>query len=289
MKTVDDIIRQLQNINNLPTLPIVIEKLRQAIHNPNSDAQKIATIIEDDPAIMARILKVVNSAFYASNQQITSVQHAVARIGMSALNNIALSTAVFSSFRGESSPLFDKNEFWRHSISTGIAATVVYNRASKNIKHRFSKDLLHLAGLLHDIGKVILAQYFNDEFMIALQASKDSNIPLFEAERQTIGANHCVIGTWLADRWRLDPSIQQTIQFHHQPDQAEEQHKELVQLIHIANHICNEEKIGCSGDSAPILMHTLWKSFGLTVSDIPEIVDQVTEESAKSEILLALV
>lgn len=282
------IFSRLEKIESLPTLPTVIETLGRAIRDPDADAVRISRIIEDDPAIMARVLKVVNSAFYAGAQPVTSVSMAVARVGLNALNNIAISTAVFSALGGRGGVDFDRDEFWRHSICTGIAAGVIYNRAKKNIGTRYSKDYLHLAGLLHDVGKIIFDQYLHEEFKESLKVAKDRNIPLYKAEREVIGVDHSEVGAWLGRRWNLDGSLLSVILLHHDPHQDDGQINMDAALIHIANHICNTEHIGYGGSPHSTFLPGVWKELGLSVADIATVVDDVHEEAKKSDVLMAL-
>lgn len=280
--------QQLDAIRNLPTLPAVIQKLGKAIRDPSSDAKRIAQIIEDDPAIMSRVLKIANSALYAGTSQIVSVQMAVARLGVSALNNIALSTAVFSSFGKSEGKDFDRNEFWKHSICSGIAAAVIYEKAKPNLKKKYPKDVLHLVGLLHDIGKIVFDEYFHADFTTALATSRQDQISLLDAEKKVMGIDHADAGTWLGIKWNLAEDLLQVIKHHHDPEAAEESRRECAALVHTANYICNIEKIGAGGDASPVFLPGVWKKLGLAVSDISDIVDKVKEESKKSEILMAL-
>ncbi len=285
----DDIIRKLEGIRNLPTLPAIIQKLRNCLLNPNSDAGQVAKIIEDDPAMMLKILKVVNSAFFGSSEPITSIRHAVARMGFTSVSNVALSTSVFAAYGRKGEAGFNREEFWRHSISTGIAAEVLYDRCRQNIKSRYNKDVLHLSGLLHDIGKIIFEQYFHEQFLNAVKDCKERNIPLFLMEIEHISADHAQIGAWLGKKWGLSTELQEVIRWHHEPDNANAKYIDLVMLCHTANYICNLEKIGDSGDStAPAFFHSVWKRLGLEIKDVPTITEQIREESQKSELLLAL-
>jgi putative nucleotidyltransferase with HDIG domain len=285
-----EILKKLELIRNLPTLPAVVEKLGTTVSDPNSDAQQVADIIEDDPAIMTRILKVVNSAFYAGSEEVTSVQHAVARMGMTTVSNLAMTTSVFSAFDAQDDEMFNIEDFWRHSISSGIAAGVVYERAREYIPRRYTKEVLRLAGLLHDIGKIVMLQYLHDDFTKALNLAKSSGIPLIDAETQVLNTNHCQIGAWLGAKWNLSNELLQVIEFHHEPESGDEKDSALVALVHIANYICNQQTIGDSGNSAaPAFLQGAWKQLGLSVSDISDVVDLVNEEAAKSEVLMSFV
>lgn len=289
MENIETILEQLDKIKDLPTLPLVMQKVSVAVRDPNSDARTVAKLIEDDPAIMARLLKVVNSALYAGQVRIESVSQAVARLGMTAVNNVALSTSVFSAFSEQQKGLFDRQEFWRHSISVGIASCVIHDRVASRLSRKYSKENLRLAGLLHDIGKIIMEQYLTETFGQALKDARESERPLFRVERAHIRADHAQIGAWLGIKWALSDDLLQTIRWHHDPAEAPEANREMVALCHIANYICNQQQIGDGGDlKAPELVQTLWKDLGLSIADISSIVDEINEESKKSEILLAL-
>jgi len=283
------ILKELENIRNLPTLPVILERVKKAVQNPNSNADQIAKIVMDDPAMMARILKVVNSPLYAGTERIDSLQMAVSRLGFTALHNIALSTSVFSSFGKAKKSSFDRVEFWRHSISTGIAANAVSVACRQNLKKRYSQDTLHLAGLLHDIGKIILENYYNEEFTQAISMTRDQGVPLCAAETQCVGATHNQIGGWLAEKWNLSPDLIEVVRWHHAPHNASEEAQELVELCHVANYICNFRMIGDGGDTiSPSCQPGVLKRLGLEEETYWAILDTIVEESKKSEILLSL-
>ncbi len=287
-----EILRRLETIHNLPTLPVVITKLREAISNPNADAKKIAQIIEDDPAMMARILKVVNSALYRGRQDVTSLQMAVARMGFNAISNIAMSTTIFSIFKSSGPTGFSHENFWRHCICVGIGADVLYERCKNNLSKRYTPDILQLAGLLHDIGKIVLEQFFHTSFRQSIALSVEEEIPLCDAEKKVMGVDHAEIGAVLAQRWHLTPDFAHVIRWHHKPISmnVNEDYSELIRLCHTADYICNLEKIGDGGNlTAPSFDQKVWGSLGLSVGDISEIVDAIREQSTHSEVLMAFV
>jgi len=278
-------LKKLNSIRNIPTLPVILQRLGREIRNPRSDAMGIAKIIEDDPAMMARILRVVNSAFYAAAEPVRSIQMAVARIGMTAVNNIAMSTAVFSAF-GKSGEDFDRQEFWRHSICTGIAASIIYDRVRPLLPVRFGRDILHLSGLLHDVGKIIFEQFFHDEFIISLKKAEADKAPLYEMEKTIIGETHMNVGVWIGQKWNISDDLKSVLLFHHDPESAGDKDWGLPGLVHVANHICAVEQIGNGGDSAPRHIPSIWKRLGLGLGDIPAIAETVREEAKKSEVLM---
>jgi len=287
--TRDEVFAKLQSVNDLPTLPPIIGRLRQVLESPDSDAQQVVAIIQDDPAMVMRILKVANSALFGFKQKIHSVQHAVTIMGFAAVSNLATSTAVFSAFGDSKSKVFDHEQFWRHSVSVGIGMNVIYARVRANLHYFHTPDILHLAGLLHDMGKIVLEQYMHEPFRAALQRAQDKHLPLFQAEQDIFGTDHAEVGAWLAEKWNLDLAVHDAIAFHHKPEQTQPELLELLRLCHSANHICNLKQCGDSGDNhAPAFRLAVWKHLGLRVRDIEAIVATVKEESKHSETLLAL-
>lgn len=283
------ILQTLDKIRDLPTLPVVAQKVAAASRQANADADTIADIIEDDPAIMARILKVVNSPLYAGREPITSVKQAVARMGMRTISNLAVSTSVFSAFKPSDTPsTFDREQFWKHSISVGIAAQIVHKTASEKIAIPMDRELLRLAGLLHDIGKILLDQHFNAEFNAALNLSAEKNTTLIEAEQETFQADHSMVGAWLGVKWKLSDDVMAVLRRHHNPSTADEKYKDMVYVCSIANYICCKNQIGDGGDNhSPAFDQTAWASLGLSLNDMPKMLELLEQESAKSEILSA--
>lgn len=285
------VLEKLDKIEDLPSLPAVINRLTAAISDKSSSAEDVAKIMEDDPAIMARVLKVVNSAFYPnmSNREITSVRHAVVRLGYDAVLNIALTTSVFSVFKEDHAMAFNRKEFWRHCIVTGLISNVVCGFSDKRSVEGLQQDSVALAGLLHDMGKIILEQYFYDAFTEILKFGKEKQMPLYEIESEAFGISHAEIGAWLARKWKLGDDLVSAIQYHHNPQIAPEQYREITSLVHVADYICNMKNLGQSGNSVPPYFNQdVWDMLGLKIEMITVILEAVDSEAKKSEILLAL-
>lgn len=287
----DKIMKRLESVEDLPSLPVVIIKLTETIQNVESSASDVAKVMEDDPAIMARVLKIVNSAFYSNafvDQPITNVRHAIVRLGYDAVRNIALTSCVFSIFKEDHATVFNRQEFWKHCICTGIVSNVVYDFSTKQDLN-IPRESVALAGLLHDMGKIILEQYFYDLFTKILDFGKENKQAIYLIEKKAFDISHSEIGAWLGKRWKLSDDLLACIEFHHDPMNAPEKYRDMVGLVHVADYICNLKGLGQSGNAAPPLFHQeVWESLGLNIDMIGEILDITDEESKKSEILLSL-
>ena len=286
----DEVLKRLESIEDLPSLPDVILKLNSVIQNVDSSANDVARVMEEDPSIMARVIKLVNSSYYSnlSGDPITNIKHAIVRLGYDSVRNIALTTSVFSMFKGDHSKVFDRKEFWKYCICTGIIANVLYDESNLSLG-MIPKDSVNLAGLLHDIGKIILEQYFHDEFSQVLEKSHENDTPLIDIEKELLGITHNEIGAWLARKWKLNIDLIACIEFYHEPDKAPEEFKPLVNLIHLADYIANFKPLGQSGNpSPPPCWENSWSELGIDTSDMPSIIEKVESETQHSEILLSL-
>ncbi len=284
-----DIEKRLSAIRNLPTLPKVIENLGQALRDPDVQASRIAEIIEDDPAIMTRIMKIVNSSFYLGNEKATSLKSAIVRLGFQAVSNIAMSAAVFSTFPPGGKAKFDRAEFWRHCICTGIAADVGARRLPEvsGADAFASRDGLHLCGLLHDIGKIIFEQYFHDRFVTALAASREEKIELSEAEKRVIGIDHGQVGAWLAKKWKLSPHLTVVIRWHQDPENAPGEYRKLVRIIRLADRVANAGRLGDGGNGCVPEITDVAREFDLDEQFLVQMVDSVRVEAEKSTLLMS--
>ena len=284
----EELFARLNQVDDLPTLPVVIEKLRVSMKDPQSDAARFATIVEDDPAISARILRVINSALYAGTEPIASMQLAIARLGIHALSNIAMSTAVFAAFNGKYKTDFDREGLWQHSICSGIAAAILREHVGSGIAASLDREFIHLAGLLHDIGKIIFDRYFHAELMEALLMAREANSTLSMTEVAVLGASHAQVGAWLGEEWRLSPELLDVIRWHHDPERASDESRDLVRLCHLANGICNQEGLGASGDAAPSIIPETWEALGIPTDEKEDILTRIRQEAEGSEVLRAL-
>ena len=248
-----------QSIIGLPTLPTVITQLIGIIDNPKTSARNVAQLISTDQALTAKILKLANSAFYGFPRKIATVDLAVVVLGFETVKSLGLSVSVLERFSGQGeNTQFDRQKFWEHSIGCGVAAKLL---ASK-LRYRVTGEAF-AAGILHDIGKLVLSQYFPADFQQILEVMHSQKVYIGTAEEQVMGVTHAEVGGWLAERWNLPGQLEEAISFHHTPGKLS-RGSELTALIHLADFLCRREQIGDGGgDTLPALDPAALRAFGI--------------------------
>ena len=276
---------------DLPTLPEVAVRLQEMVNDTDSSAKDVARLIEEDPAITTKVLKMVNSFFYAPlhGEEITQLQPAISRLGFVTVANIALSTSVFQAFRKSGNLTFGRRDFWRHSVCVGIIASVLHDFTANEVSQPITRDRVHLAGIVHDMGKILFERYANDEFHLAIKSATDEDIPVIKEEARFLGMGHDEAGDWLGQRWNLHEEILAVVRWHHDPMACpDDDYRDLVKLIHMADYICHNQGLGDSGNPSPSYDSRVREALNMTPDRIAQIMDVVIEETAKSEILLSL-
>lgn len=254
-----DIEKIIKKIDKLPTLPLIVTKLSELIKNPNTSANDIQNIIAKDQALTARILKLVNSAFYGFSERISSMSHAIVILGFNTIKNVALTASVFDMFgKKEEKDVFNKEAFWMHSIAVAGTARVV----AKHLRVPIMEDVF-IAGLLHDVGKVILDQYLPNEYAKVCALIKEKNCLIAEAEYEVLDFTHSQVGGYLTTHWKLPPGLVQMVGLHHRPELGGDLAKATF-CIHLADILVRAMEIGSGGDNKiPIINKKLWEEFGL--------------------------
>ncbi len=231
-------------IDELPTLPAVVPRILSLMQDPGTDTRRITEAISNDPAMTSKILKVANSAYYGFPQKITSLERAVALLGFNMVKSLALSVGVIRSLPSPAlSGLFDIRSLWVHSLAVATAMRAL----AEDLGKVGEIESLFIVGLLHDLGKVLLAEFFPEEFGRALQ-STDAETPLDRAERNVIGMDHGQVGGMLLSRWKFPQVIVTAVSTHHLPgDQCIEWVEERAILL-MADSLAREIGIGDSGN-----------------------------------------
>jgi len=236
------IVRKLEAVTDLPTLPTVYAKVSALVNDSRTTAAQVARVIESDQAITSKILRLVNSSFFGFSRRISSIHQAVILLGFNTIRNTVLSVSVFKMFETEQTTDFDLKNFWKHSIATGLLTKSLGRYLDTGMDEE-----AFAAGILHDIGKVVLNKYFPNEFGAALEKARSEQLPLFDAERQINGVSHSEIGEYIVDHWNLPYGLVEAVALHHTPGVLRSNPK-LVCLVHVANIFSREMQVGFNGD-----------------------------------------
>jgi len=231
----------IQDISHIATLPEVTMRIIHLVEDPDSTAQDLNRVITYDPALGARILKVVNSAFYGLPGQIGSINRAVVLLGLNAVKNIAIAASLAKLFRGgKICPGFDARELWTHSIGTATATRLLGEKVGLRLP-----DEAFLAGLIHDIGIMVEIQARRPKFVEVVQMlEQNPEMTLREAEMQVFGAHHEHFGAGLCKLWKFPSSFAYVTGFHHHPMDLSPNNWTLTSLVHIADILTAQQEIG---------------------------------------------
>ncbi len=226
----------VKDVSELTSLPEVSIKVNELVEDPNSGVNEIGKVISQDPALSAQLLRIANSPFYGFSASIDSVSRAVAVLGTQQIRDLVFSTTATKAFEGIPNELVSVDDFWHHSLYCGLLA-----RELANQNHKAQGEMLFTAGLLHDIGHLVM---FNRIPELANQAimhtvEPDVDIELFESERAIIGFDHAEVGGRLAEQWQLPQNLVECVMFHHEPERAINFQDEVL-LIYIANKIASQ-------------------------------------------------
>lgn len=244
-----EILNQLDQIENLPTLPIVAQKTLKLVSNKDSAMGQIAEVINRDQAIAARVLRLTNSAFYGFSNRISSIQHAIVILGLNTVKNLVLGISVVKTFTDCCiSSKFNREQFWIHTFSTAQGAKNI----AKYLQLPNEEDYF-IAGLLHDIGILTIDQYFHDQFIQILEHSSKDNASFLECESEILGIDHGELGGRIVERWNVPDFIIDTLTYHHYPSrlllESEQYRAIVVAIVHIADVKSRKERIGVFFDN----------------------------------------
>ncbi len=263
----------LKGCIEVSSLPTIYCRINEAINNPASSMAGIGKIISDDPGLTLRLLRLVNSAFYGFPTKIETITQALVIIGTKQLRDLALATSIVSLFEGIPKEFVSMESFWRHSIACGIAAkTLAAYRRESNTERFF------IAGLLHDIGRLILYKKAGNQIREALLRSKTGESLLFLAEREMLGFDHAVLGRRLLQGWNLPVSLEEAVAFHHEPGGARRYPIETA-VVHVADIIVNAIQFGSSGERyVPPLDGEAWERIGFPASKLSSLLEHLDSQ-----------
>ncbi|MBI1847827.1 MAG: HDOD domain-containing protein, partial [Candidatus Rokubacteria bacterium] len=280
-------LEELHRLDSIPSLPAVVTELLQVIDDPMASAMDVAYILREDPPLTARVLRMANSVIYGSRTQIMSVPQAVMRLGMVEIKNLVMSLGVIRALArlGRKLDLFG---FWQHSLTVALSSEAIA-RVLPREGHHDDDEGAFAAGLLHDIGRLVLDQFYPDAFDRAVTVMEKESIPLVVAERRELGIDHAEIGGLVAERWGLPDPITSAIAYHHRPDDLPPTMRRISTVIRVAELTCAGHSLGDGLEGLPPVEATAeWLALGLTAVQMKDVVEETIAGARKSALLIAL-
>ena len=251
---------------NLPTLPLALQEARRLADKPNTSVAQLAAVIGRDQVLSGKVLKMVNSPTYGFPGRIASIQNALVLLGFNVVKSLIISTVVFDSMAKTMTAL------WRHSVGCSIAC----RELGALLKVEDNEELF-IAGLLHDIGKVIIAVQLPDAQKEIHHLTSKEDLPCREAETRVLGMAHTRIGAWLAEHWHLPLNLRNAIAYHHLPMSAREDIT-IASIVHVGDFLVRLFEFGNGGDDqAPAIDPHAFKHLELNQQKLGLVMDIIGE------------
>ncbi len=264
--------------NDLPAMPMVAGQIVKAIDDADSSVDDIRALVEQDPGLVARILRVSNSAYYGFPSEIRSVGHAISLLGGRTVRNLVLGASLKGSFRRFG--LMEKL-LWEHAAIAGPVAAALAKRDGRGI----DTDEAFTAALLHDVGKAALANSHRDEYEKVFARVYNEGVGFVQAERDGFGFDHAELGSRVAEHWKLPPRLANVIRFHHEPEawaELSDSEARLTALVALCSAILTKLGVGRRDPIEEVDLTTLpsWQRLGFADSEV-EPIEQLCREQVE--------
>ncbi len=264
--------KRVQLLKNLPTLPGMIDKISRAVESKRFSAADIGKLISRDQVLTAKVLKLANSAFFGFSRKVGSLTQALVLLGFDVVKGLILTSSVFDLMKTKGEDL------WRHSMGVATAAAIIATQVEMEDAEEAS-----LAGLLHDLGKVVIRVHMPDDSASIMELVEVEGLALRDAEREVLGFNHTQVGQWLAESWKLPEELSEPIRWHHRPEGSRKAPR-MTAAVHLADCLVRGFGYGDGGDPwVPPLDRFALKQLGLNSQTLEAIVDELCEKLSAAE------
>jgi putative nucleotidyltransferase with HDIG domain len=244
-----ELVETICAIEKLPSVPEVYCQLVDAIADPNTNLRDLAKIVERDGAISAKLLQLANSAFFGMRREVSGVADAITFLGMDTVRYLVLMVGVCEQFSATTFPRGFVEGIWNHSVQTANLARIIAEAEHTSLA---MAEQSFVAGLLHDVGKLILAENFAKSYAEVLEFARTLQQPVWESERQILKATHGDVGAYLLDLWGLPDPVTRAVAQHHEPVAVEGEHISPLAIIHVANHLAHQMDGSASAEDSEL-------------------------------------
>lgn len=263
----------------LPTMPVIIDNILTAVRDDRTSAKDLAEFIIKDQAISNKVLKLANSAYYGLMREVDSIPRAITVIGFNEVIGLTIGMSVFSALgQNDMNGLLDMKELWLHSIACATAAKKVAQKTRSS-----EVDKIFLCGLLHDMGKVILAVYLPDEYREVFEKAKTSEMPLYRTEKKILGTNHAMLSGLLMKRWHFPDSLLLPSRFHHGSVSCSSDYKEHAMIVEFADFLSQKAEIGSGGNPVLPNVEKISGRLGVSSEEMEMFVTELKDQRSEIE------
>lgn len=259
----------VDKIDDLPTIPVVATQVLQLLDQPDVRIEEVADLMLSDQVMTARVMKMINSPVYKPEHEITSLKRALVYLGLRHIREVALTTSFINAF-DENKGAMDTSAFWEHSFGVGMVSKII----AKIIGYP-DLEKAYIAGIIHDIGEVVLSNFMRDEFQGVLDSIKDKPVKLVAAEIEQLGTSHCEIGLCMARKWNFPDAYCEVIAHHHTPSEASID-PVLCAIVNISDLFCSVRGLNYGGRE--------WVSFNLFEEDAWQILKKQSPALAEMDV-----
>ncbi len=263
----EEIKKRLKAVESLPTLPPIVSKLNKMVADEDTTATKLGKIIEKDQVLTSKLLKMVNSSFFGFPQRISTVSNAIVLLGFNVIKTLIVTSSIFEVMQSSDIGLFE------HSLGCATAAGII----AKRLKIKNPEEV-STAGLIHDLGKIVLRSELPDEYDQIVQQARTEGKYMRELEIERLDIGHGTIGGMLARQWNLPDRLVIPIEYHHRPNAAPD-YKDVTAVIHFSDILIRAVGFGDGGDPwVPALDKAAWEQIKLGKSIVKEIIEELDEK-----------
>ena len=273
----------VDRIGEISTLPDVLAAVLQAFEDPNASARHLSEIVSSDPALAVRVLRRVNSAQFALRSRLSTIQQAIAYLGLHKLRDLAVSASVSQVFiQDESIGTYSRRRLWQHMVCVAICARLIATRLQIP-----QFETAFLAGLLHDMGIILEDQHVHPHFRQVVAGLRPGR-RLTEAEQEVLGFDHTTLGQRIAEKWRFPPAIRSAIRFHHMSRNCRDADADLVRCVEVANKICSCKIVPSVGQDLLSSGKDAFRGLGLRKPELRALLEEFKKELAREQGLLEM-
>jgi putative nucleotidyltransferase with HDIG domain len=275
----------IKHIDSIPAFNATLAKVIQLSRDPDSQTKDLIKTISIDPNLTAEILKLINSAYFGLTGKVFSLNRAVVMLGMNTVKNVAISSSLITTLKMRDDFMwFTSDEFWEHSLGCAVGAKIIAEHLNIRVQER---EEFFIAGLLHDIGKLVLVQHFPDEYSRLIDPDNSGGKTRSELEMGEFGLSHAELGSIMIKNWKLPETLSDTIGCHHKLSLSGDGYDRIKVAVHVADYECNKREIGIKNNGVQEKLDPeAYGKIGLDEGEVNKLFEDLEKQIENAKVFL---